>query len=704
MSDDLQNQILALQKENTKLSRQLVRLQATIERNTAAAASNASVITMQAIEKRKQEHYLRSMLTNSPNFLLLLDNELRITYCTQKTLDIAGIDQYVKINRKHYREVFKLLAEPEWIENTEQKINKALAEGVLLDLEAVLNVPGQGPRYYDIQFAPQSVAESEFGGSIIFMHDITEIRQVQKEAEEARRRAELANLAKSTFLANMSHEIRTPMNAIVGMTSIGLTTDGTEKKNYCLTKIDEASKHLLNIINDILDMSKIEANKFELSYSNVYFTKILQRVTTFITLRVDERFQEFSSHVDNRIPAMVETDEQRLAQVLTNLLSNAAKFTPEYGKISLNATLVAEEGDDCTIRFEVSDTGIGITPEQKGRLFQSFEQADSGTARKFGGTGLGLSISKRIVEMMGGRIWLESEPDKGSTFIFEINAKRKSAENTNELRCDLTLENMRLLVVDDSQETLEYFVDMMGKMNIDCDIADSGAKACELIEKNGQYDVCFIDWYMPGMNGIELTKKIKQRSDSNQTVIVMISGQEWNTIEPEARGVGVDSFLQKPIFPSTVIDCLNRYVKVPDGVDKKKVMLQNIFEGKCILLVEDVRINREIVKAQLAETKVEIDCAVNGVEAVKMFSDAPDKYDIIFMDMQMPEMDGLEATRAIRASDIPTAKTVPIVAMTANVFREDIENCLEAGMNDHIGKPIDLMIVVAKIKQYTARV
>ena len=704
MSDDLQNQMLALQKENTKLSRQLVRLQATIERNTLAAASNASVITMQAAEKRKQEHYLRSILTNSPNFLLLLDNELCITYCTQKALDVAGIDYFVKIYGKHYREIFKLLAEPDWIENTETQINEALAEGSLLNLDAVLHVPSLGLRYYGIQFAPQSAAESEFGGSMIFMHDITEIRQVQKEAEEARKRAELANLAKSTFLANMSHEMRTPMNAIVGMTAIGLASDGTEKKDYCLTKIDEASKHLLSVINDILDMSKIEANKFELSYTSAHFEKILQKVTSFITFRVEERYQEFSFHVDSRIPAVIETDEPRLAQVLTNLLSNAIKFTPEYGKISLDATLVAEDGDDCIIRFEISDTGIGIAPEQRERLFRSFEQADSSTARKFGGTGLGLSISKQIVEMMGGRIWVESELGKGSNFIFEINAQRRSAENADELRCDATLENLRLLVVDDSPEVLEYFADMMRKLHIDCDITDSGAKACALIEEKGQYDVYFIDWYMPGMDGIELTKKISQRDDSSPSVVVMISAQDWNIIEPEARGAGVNSFLQKPIFPSMVVDCLNRYVKVSGNIDKKQVMLEDIFKGKHILLADDVKINREIVKAQLAATKIEIDCAVNGKEAVAMFLDSPGKYEMIFMDIQMPEMDGLEATQTIRSMDIPEAKTIPIVAMTANVFREDIENCLEAGMNDHIGKPLDLMVVIAKIKQYTVGV
>ena len=703
MSDDLQNQVLALQKENTKLLRQLSRLQATIERNNAATASAASITAMHADEKRKQEFYLRSMLTNSPDIILLLDNQCCIAYCTQKTLEVAGIDYFSYINGKHYREVFQLLAAPDWIAYLEQQINESILDGSRMALEAVLGVHGTRQRYYYVEFVPQTGAEAKLGGSILTMHDITEIRNIQKEAENARKRAEQASLAKSTFLSNMSHEIRTPLNAIIGMTAIGIASDAFEKKEYCLTKIEEASKHLLGVINDILDMSKIEANKFEISYSNVYFDKMLQRVTNFITFRVVERQQIFSFHVDNLIPAVIETDEQRLAQVLTNLLSNAVKFTPEKGTIKLNVFLVAEDDEECIIRFEIADTGIGIAPEQQERLFQSFEQADSSTARKFGGTGLGLAISKRIVGMMGGRIWVESEIGKGATFIFEIRAKRKSAENAHELRSNLTLDNLRLLIVDDSKEVLEYFMHVIEKLDISCDVAVSGAEACELINEKGAYDIYFIDWSMPGMNGIELTQKIKQQRGSTQSIVVMISAQEWHSIESEARNAGVDSFLQKPIYPSAIVDCLNTYIGNLSGIDKKQVMLTNIFEGIHILLAEDVKINREIVRAQLAVTNAQIDCAENGKDAVAMFSAAPGRYDIIFMDVQMPEMDGLEATRTIRALDIPEAKTVPIVAMTANVFREDVDLCIASGMNDHIGKPLDLAMVVAKIRLYAKR-
>ena len=455
------------------------------------------------------------------------------------------------------------------------------------------------------------------------------------------------------------------------------------------------------MINDILDMSKIEANKFELSYTITHFQKMVKRVTNFITFRVEERKQEFSVHIDPHIPAVIETDEQRLSQVITNLLSNATKFTPEGGKISLNVELVVEENEECLIRFAVTDTGIGILPEHQTRLFQSFEQADSSTARKFGGTGLGLSISQRIVDMMGGRMWIDSEINKGSTFTFEVKAKRKSAENAHELLGDLKREDLRLLIVDDSEEVLEYFTHIAKRLNIRCDIAESGAKACKLIEENGAYNIYFIDWQMPEMNGIELTRKVKQSGE--RSVCIMMSAQEWHHIESEAKESGVDSFLQKPLYPSMIVDCLNRYIGVPGGIDRKHVMLENIFAGKHILLAEDVKINREIVKAQLAVTKIDIDCAEDGKEAVRMFSENPDKYEMIFMDMQMPEMDGLEATQTIRALDIPEAKTVPIVAMTANVFREDIESCLAAGMNDHVGKPLDIVTVVEKIKQYTTR-
>ncbi len=381
-----------------------------------------------------------------------------------------------------------------------------------------------------------------------------------------------ASRAKSEFLSNMSHEMRTPMNAIIGMTAIARSSDDAEKKDYCLDRIRDASAHLLGVINDILDMSKIEANKFELSSTEFDFEAMLRKVLDIVGYRAKEKRQDLSAHVDEKIPPLY-GDDQRLAQVVANLLSNAVKFTPEGGRVRLEAKLAKEEDGVCTILVEITDTGIGITEEQQARLFHTFEQADSGISRKFGGTGLGLPISKRIVELMGGAIWADSEPGEGSTFSFTAQVRR-----------------------------------------------DRSTAA-----ERGEGD----------------------------------AGEETK-----------------------------------EGPDR--------FEGCRILLAEDVEINREVVIALLEPTGVSIDCAENGAEAVRLFTASPDRYDLIFMDLQMPEMDGYEATRRIRASGTEKGARIPIVAMTANVFREDIEKCLAAGMNDHVGKPLDMGEVMERLRKYLA--
>jgi CheY-like chemotaxis protein len=343
-----------------------------------------------------------------------------------------------------------------------------------------------------------------------------------------------------------------------------------ERKNYCLGKIEDASTHLLGVINDVLDMSKIEANKFELSLAEFNFERTLRKAVNVINFRVEEKKQSFTVHVGKHIPSRLVGDDQRLTQVITNLLSNAVKFTPEGGAIRLDSHLLEEEEGVCTIQIGVSDTGIGISKEQQDRLFNSFVQAESTTSRKFGGTGLGLAISKRIVEKMDGRIWVESEPGKGSRFIFTIKARRGSEE----------------------------------------------------------------------IRGNDLAAAAENQKDEIE------------------------------------------------------------FAGKHILLAEDIDINREIVLALLEPAKLEIDCAENGLQAVEKFEADPGRYDMIFMDVQMPEMDGYEATRKIRALEIPRAKTIPIIAMTANVFREDVENCLAAGMNGHVGKPLDYDEVLDWLRKY----
>jgi two-component system, sensor histidine kinase and response regulator len=405
-------------------------------------------------------------------------------------------------------------------------------------------------------------------------------------------------------------------------------------------------------------------------------------------------------------------------------LGNAVKFTPEQGVINLSVRLAEKVNDTCTLQISVSDTGIGITPEQQKKLFQSFEQAESSTTRKYGGTGLGLAISKNIVELMSGTISIDSEHGKGSTFTFTIKVTSGREEKKKQLP-DINLKDVHILAVDDDPDILSYFMEITKEFGLSCDTAISAGKALELIDQKDGYHIYFIDWKMPDIDGIELAREIKTRKPEN-SIVTMISAAEWGVIAKEAKEAGVDKFLSKPLFPSTIAEVINECL----GVDKEQAEksqaadIAGIFEGHRILLVEDVEINREIVQTLLEPTKLEIECAVNGAEAVRMFTEAPDKYEMIFMDIQMPEMDGYEAARRIRAveaklnintsGDAGTSfafdetrsnnenlrKQIPIIAMTANVFKEDIERCLASGMNSHVGKPLDFEEVMNRLHSY----
>jgi len=543
---------------------------------------------------------------------------------------------------------------------------------------------------------------TRYVGHVEIVQDVTELLLLQKKLEIALVDAQAASHAKSSFLANMSHEIRTPMNAIIGMTNIGKSADNIERKNYSFMRIEDASHHLLGVINDILDVSKIESGKFELSTAEFNFEKMLVRVVNVSNFRVDEKEQKLSVYVDRAIPPYMIGDDQRLAQVVTNLLGNAVKFTPEKGSIKLNTFFIGEEDGICEIKVSVTDTGIGISPEQQALLFQSFQQAESSTSRKFGGSGLGLAISKSIVEMMGGRIWVESELGKGSTFSFTVKMERDTSQHTNASYQRIDWKNIRILAVDDDMYVLHDFKGIVEKFGAHCDIADNGEDALVLLENNDDYNLFFVDWRMPGMDGLDLTIELKKRiAKTGNSFVIMVSAAECSIIADKAHDAGVDRFLQKPLFPATISDMVAEFFGSSQlQIDPDANCSDGVFEGRHIMIAEDVDINREIVVTLLEPTLIDIDCAVNGIDAVRMFTANPDKYEMISMDIQMPEMDGYEATRQIRALDVPKAKAIPIVAMTANVFKEDIENCLAAGMNDHVSKPLEIDRVIDKLHEY----
>ncbi len=526
------------------------------------------------------------------------------------------------------------------------------------------------------------------------------LRTTAEELKIALNQAQSANHAKSDFLSRMSHEIRTPLNAVIGMTAIGKSSHEPEKKDYAFDKIDDASKHLLGIINDVLDMSKIEANKLELSHDEFEFDRLLQKVVGIVKFRVEECRQTLHTHIDGEIPATLIGDGQRFAQVITNLLSNAVKFTPKEGTIRLDAKLLSETNGLCCLQVSVSDTGIGLTEEQKSRIFRSFEQAEIGTSRQYGGTGLGLSITKRIVELMDGEIWVTSEKGKGATFTFTAVLQRGSGMRKRLLGKGVNWSNVRIFAVDDDREVRNFFLETSANLGIACDVAASGEEMVAMLEKDKGYDIYFIDWKLPGMDGIELARRIRGKAEAD-SLVLLFSSIEWSDIEQDAHAAGVNKFLSKPLFQSDVVDVINESLGLEDQNEQKESDgVADDFSGRTVLLVEDVEINREIVLALLEPMNLTVECAEDGAKALRMFKEAPDRYDVIFMDVQMPVMDGYEATRGIRALGAPHAKKVPIVAMTANVFREDVERCLEAGMDSHMGKPIMVEEVLDALRKY----
>ncbi|MDR2393697.1 MAG: response regulator [Treponema sp.] len=526
--------------------------------------------------------------------------------------------------------------------------------------------------------------------------------QMTENLLEANRAAIAGAKAKTDFLSRMSHEIRTPMNAIIGMTTLAQKALDMPRVQYCLKQIENSSRQLLGIINDVLDMSKIEANKLEIINEEFDLEHMIQHVFNVVQVKMEEKGQEFCVNMENAFTRTVISDELRLSQVLINLLTNAIKFTPDQGKISLSVHQTPIDEDTARLHIAVTDTGIGITDEQKTWVFRLFEQAEGSTTRKYGGTGLGLSISKNIVNLMGGDIWIEDNPGGGSKFLFEIIIHWGTVYRGNKLPKTLR-RNLHILVVDDDMDTLDYFESMLESFSLRCDKASCGEEAVSMVEccvgEGRPYDLVFLDWKMPGMDGVETAREIT-RIMEGKSIIVMISAATQGEVSAAFSPIGITNFLPKPVLPSSLYNIIVGLMGYPGetALDDEHGLYAYDWNGKRMLLAEDMEVNQEIVIGILEETGIAIDCAENGIRAVELFTQ--NRYDIVLMDIQMPVMDGFNATRAIRASGRPNAKTCPVIAMTANAFKEDVRACLAAGMNSHIAKPIDVKQLFDRITEY----
>lgn len=538
--------------------------------------------------------------------------------------------------------------------------------------------------------------------------DITDLKEMQIELEdrskklrEALETARQANRAKSDFLSRMSHDIRTPMNAIVGMTEIASGhLDEPAKVGDCLRKISLSSKHLLGLINDVLDMSKIESGKMTLNNDFMSLPETLENVVAIIQPNIKARNQRFSVRLRNVKHEYFQCDALRLRQVFINILSNASKFTPEGGSLTLEAEESASDKEGIALlKFVFSDTGIGMSAPFMEHLFDAFTRERDSRVDKTEGSGLGMAITERIVTMFGGSIRVESEVGKGS--VFTVCLPLEIADQSS-LPPD-KLPPLKIMVVDDDNCMREYTLEMLRRIGIEGEWLDNGADAVEKIVQmhaRGQdYDAVILDWRMPGQDGLQTAQMIREKL-GDQLPIIIVSAYDWADVMKQAGAEGVSGFLPKPLFPSTICRGLIRYV-LHDSRDAYAPQLQRSFSGKTFLLVEDNELNREIAMELLSDAGAAVECAPDGAQGVEKFERSPaGYYDLILMDIQMPVMDGYTATRKIRALAREDAPTVPILAMTADAFTEDIMAACEAGMNGHLAKPLDISLMKREIMHF----
>ena len=537
--------------------------------------------------------------------------------------------------------------------------------------------------------------------TVIFLRYFSITRSQMNELEKARQAALEANKAKSEFLANMSHDIRTPMNAIVGMTAIAAAhIDDRKQVENCLRKITLSSKHLLGLINDVLDMSKIESGKLTLTTEQISLKEVVEGIVNIMQPQVKTKKQTFDIHVENILTENVWCDGVRLNQVLLNLLSNATKYTPEGGSIHLSLFEENSPKGERYVRIyiKVKDNGIGMSPDFLKRIYESYSRADGDRIHKTEGAGLGMAITKYIVDAMEGTIDIQSEPDKGTEFLLTFDFEKAAAMNM-----DMVLPSWNMLVVDDDELLCRTAMDVLKSIGIKAEWTLSGEKAIELVNEHHKrredYQIILLDWKLPGMNGIQVAKEIRHNL-GDEVPILLISAYDWSEFEAEAREAGISGFISKPLFKSTLYYALRQYMGTE--TENGQTLNPNIdLSGRRILIAEDNELNWEVANELLSDLGVELDWAEDGQICLDKFQKSPEGYyDAVLMDIRMPHMTGYEATKMIRGLKHPDALSIPIIAMSADAFSDDIQHCLECGMNAHIAKPIDIMEVSRLLKRF----
>jgi two-component system sensor histidine kinase/response regulator len=676
---DATERIKALEREVRLLQRKLVRSEWNRTQIEEAKDHSDSVSRAVIAELEAKEEEFRALLDSAPDPMVISNADGIIEIVNRQTEALFGFSHG------------ELVGKP--IDMLVPERDRTAASG---SAEGSKGVTRDG-REIPLEITLSPITTDKGTRIVSAMRDITERKQADEDLRRAKEVAEEATRMKSDFLANMSHEIRTPMNAIIGMAHLALRTRLDARQLDYVTKIQHAGQHLLGVINDILDFSKIESGHMTIEAVDFELEKVLASVSDFISEKAAAKNLELLLDVDARLPNDLRGDALRLGQILLNYASNAVKFT-EQGSIVIRVTQVEEGERDLVVRFEIEDTGIGLTPDQIGKLFQSFTQADTSTTRKYGGTGLGLAISKRLAELMGGEVGVESEAGRGSTFFFTARLGRGEARSRTYLP-QPDLRGRRLLVVDDNALAVHTLSEMLRSMTFRVAEAASGEEALAILadaDRNSDpIAIVFLDWRMPGLDGIETARRIDAMPLGTRPRRVLVTAYGREDVFHEAETAGFDGILVKPVSPSLLFDAAIRALgdeglrstsegRVVPNVQADTRDLARL-QGAQVLLVEDNELNQQVALELLGAAGIHVELAENGAQGVQRTREG--SYDLVLMDVQMPVMDGLEAARQIRA--MPGFDRLPILAMTANAMAGDRERSLAAGMNDHVTKPID---------------